>query len=91
MGYDFSKQYIDGAWVGSTSGAFIDVENPATLEHFARVPQGTKEDIDHAVAAARRALPSWSQTPLSTRIDLMKSMLEHFKASESTVVDLLVK
>ena len=91
MGYDFSKQYIDGAWVDSTSGAFIDVENPATLEHFARVPQGTKEDIDRAIAAARRALPGWSKTPLSTRIDLMKSMLEHFRASESTVVDLLVK
>ena len=91
MGYDFTKQYIDGAWVDSTSGAFIDVENPATLERFAKVPQGSKEDIDLAVAAARRALPQWSQVPLSERVEMMKSMLAHFKASESTVVDLLVK
>lgn len=91
MGYDFSKQYIDGAWVDSTSGTFIDVENPATLERFARVPQGSKEDIDLAVAAARKALPDWSQVPLLKRVEMMESMLAHFKASESTVVDLLVK
>ena len=42
MGYDFTKQFIDGAWVDSTSGTFIEVENPATLERFARVPKGSK-------------------------------------------------
>ena len=26
MGYDFTQQYIDGAWVDSTSGSFIDVD-----------------------------------------------------------------
>ncbi len=91
MGYDFTKQFIDGAWVDSTSGTFIEVENPATLERFARVPNGSKEDVDRAVEAARRALPDWSATPLLKRVELMQSMLAHFKASESTVVDLLVK
>ena len=81
MGYDFSKQYIDGAWVDSTSGTFIDVENPATLERFARVPQGSKEDIDLAVAAARKALPDWSQVPLLKRVEMMESMLAHYAES----------
>ena len=35
MGYNFEKIYIDGQWQDSLSGQFIEVENPATLEHFA--------------------------------------------------------
>ncbi len=60
----FERQFIDGEWVPSSSADFIDVENPATFEHFARIPDGTVEDVDRAVDAARRALPAWKRTPL---------------------------
>ena len=53
----FEKQFIDGEWTPSTSDAFIEVENPATLEHFARIPDGTVEDVSRAVEAADRAFP----------------------------------
>ncbi len=91
MGYDFAKQFINGAWVESTGDKWIEVENPATLERFARVPRGTTEDIDKAVAAARAALLAWSETPMSLRVELMQKMFEHFKAVEDTVAELVMK
>lgn len=84
----FEKQFIDGEWVPSTSPDFIEVENPATFEHFARIPDGTPEDIDLAVEAAARALPAWSATPLEARRELMRKFLEHFRSMREEIIEL---
>ena len=49
--------YIGGAW--TEPGQLFDVMNPATSKTIARVSEGTKSDVDAAVAAARSALPDW--------------------------------
>jgi len=49
------RMLIDGAWVDAVSAKYFDVFDPATGEVLARVPDGGPEDVDHAVAAARRA------------------------------------
>jgi malonate-semialdehyde dehydrogenase (acetylating)/methylmalonate-semialdehyde dehydrogenase len=43
------------------------VYNPATGEVITRVPRGGAQEIEAAVAAARRAFPAWRDTPLITR------------------------
>lgn len=52
---------IDGEWVQAMSGRTLPVFDPASGEQFATVPAGAAEDIDRAVAAARRAFegPDW--------------------------------
>jgi aldehyde dehydrogenase (NAD+) len=49
--------YIGGAW--TTPGALFDVSNPATSQVIARVTNGSRAEVDAAVAAARAALPAW--------------------------------
>ena len=49
--------YIDGAW--TEPGDTFDVVNPATAKVIARVTNGTTDDVDAAVDAAKRALPGW--------------------------------
>ena len=51
----FTNQFIGGEWTASSSPNRIAVENPATLEKFAEIPDGTVEDIDRAVDAASLA------------------------------------
>jgi aldehyde dehydrogenase (NAD+) len=53
--------FIDGQWRGATRA--FDVFNPATRGRLAEVAQGTPDDVGAAVAAARAALPAWSQRP----------------------------
>lgn len=56
---------IDGA--AATSQAMIEVVNPATGSAFASVPDCSREELDRAVAAARRAFPAWRATPIEKR------------------------
>ncbi len=72
---DFFTNYemtIDGRLVGSEAG--FDAINPATEEVIARVPEASREQLDRAVAAAKRAFPSWRDTPLVDRQDLVATV-----------------
>jgi gamma-glutamyl-gamma-aminobutyraldehyde dehydrogenase len=50
-----TSAWIDGQFVASTSGRTYTSENPATGQPLAEVALGGAEDVDLAVAAARRA------------------------------------
>jgi acyl-CoA reductase-like NAD-dependent aldehyde dehydrogenase len=63
------RLYIGGEWVEPSSDAKIEVINPTTEEVIGSVPEGTAADVDKAVAAARAAFETWSQTPLQVRAD----------------------
>jgi aldehyde dehydrogenase (NAD+) len=66
------NQFIDGAWVPSTSGARVGVIDPTTAREIAQVCTGSAEDIDAAVLAARRAFTSWSTTTLVERLTILR-------------------
>ncbi len=63
------KQLIDGNWVEATDGATFEVINPANAEVVAHVAEGRADDIEAAVAAARKAFESgpWSRMTPSER------------------------
>ena len=69
------KFYIDGKWVEPQGKKTIDVVNPATEEVVGRVTLGTAEDVDRAVAAAKKAFPKWSQSTREERIALLERIL----------------
>jgi aminobutyraldehyde dehydrogenase len=57
-------QFIGGSFVPSTSEETVDVVNPATEEVITKVPAGSLEDVDAAVAAAVAAKADWAaKTP----------------------------
>jgi aminobutyraldehyde dehydrogenase len=53
------QHFISGAFRAGSSGTFIDVVDPSNGSVFARVPEGTADDVDAAVTAARAAQPAW--------------------------------
>ena len=64
---DRPHHFIGGAWVSPSAADLIAVENPATEEVIAHVPAGTAEDVDRAVAAARKAFDGWAGLPMAAR------------------------
>ena len=68
------RLFINGRWQESTGSEQISVVNPATEGVIGEVPAGTAADIDHAVAAARSALPSWSTTSPQVRAGYLKQV-----------------
>ena len=59
--------YVGGEWVASTGSGTIEVVEAATEEVMGTVPEGTAEDVDRAVAAARAAFPAWAAIPAEER------------------------
>ncbi|WP_404476896.1 aldehyde dehydrogenase family protein [Novosphingobium sp. BL-52-GroH] len=70
------RMLIGGQWVAGSSGASIDVEDPATGEIFAKVEAGGAEDVDKAVRAARKAFesPAWSRMRPLDRARLLETI-----------------
>ncbi len=68
---DYTQFYIDGQWVDPATANPFDVINPATETVCARISLGGEADVNRAVAAAREAFDSYSQTSRQERIDLL--------------------
>ena len=65
------KMLLDGKFVESRSNEWRDVVNPATQQVLAQVPFATDEELDAAVASAKRAYATWKNTPLAARARIM--------------------
>src|SRR5271168_809536 len=68
------KMLLDGKFIDSQTGEWHDVVNPATQEVLAQVPFATDDEINAAVASAKRAFKSWKNTPLAARARIMLKM-----------------
>src|SRR5687767_4179897 len=71
---DAYQMFINGEWVNSSDGQTRDVINPATGEVLATVQEGTKEDANKAVAAAKAAFGGdwFDSTPKDRQLALLK-------------------
>ena len=74
------KFYIDGQWVDPIGQETLDVINPATEESIGKIAMGTSEDIDRAVAAAKKAFETFSQTTREERIEMLEKLLAAYQA-----------
>lgn len=89
MALDRTNLYVDGAWVPSAGTKTIEVLNPATEEVIAHVAQGTAEDADAAVAAAKAALPAWSELSPKERADHLQAAADALTARSDEVSQLI--
>lgn len=71
--------YIDGKWVAPKQGSDWSVIDPSTEEVFETISLGGQADTDAAVAAAKKAFPSWKNSGKAERIELIESILEQYK------------
>src|SRR5262249_32022488 len=71
--------FIGGRWVKAQSSDYFDVHNPAVGEVIGRTPLSTGAGGDAAVQAAARAFPSWRDTPVNARAQVLyrtKALME---------------
>lgn len=75
------KNFINGKFVGSTTGKIFDNINPATNEKIGIVYEAGKEEIDQAVKAAKVALKGpWGKLPLAERMDILHKVADGINA-----------
>ena len=71
---EYTRFYIDGQWVDPVSPKTAQVINPATEEVSGTISLGSAADVDKAVAAARKAFSSWSQSSVKERLELLRAI-----------------
>jgi len=63
--------FIGGQWATPNGTGTLPVINSATEEVMGSVPEGSAEDVDRAVRAAREAFTAWSETSVATRAEAL--------------------
>ena len=79
------QMFINGDWTDAGSGATAPVINPATEEEIAQVPKGDAADVDRAVAAARAAFDTWSQTTPAERAKVLYAFADAIERDAATL------
>ena len=71
---DSHQMFIDGEWVNSSDGATRDIISPATGAVMASVQEGTADDANRAIAAAKKAFYGewYDMTPKDRQLALLR-------------------
>ena len=84
-----NQLYINGQWAAPQGNKSIDVINASTEEVMGRVPEGTQDDVNAAVAAARAAFDGWAATPAAERAGYLHKIHEGLKARTEEIGKLI--
>ncbi len=79
MKYPLIQNYIAGGFTAPSSSKTMDVVSPVDGTLLSKVPLSSATDLDTAVAAAKKAFPAWSKTPIKERVQVFfkyKTLLE---------------
>jgi acyl-CoA reductase-like NAD-dependent aldehyde dehydrogenase len=82
------KMWIGGQWVDADSGKTFRTYNPANGEVVSEVPLGGKSDLDKAVAAARKAFPTWSRKTQEERSAVVSRIAAALKEHKEELIRL---
>ena len=84
---DCRQFYIEGKWVNPTESRDWEVINPSNEEPIATISLGSAADVDKAVAAAKKAFESYSQTAVAGRVALLQRVIEVYKAKSEQMAE----
>jgi len=76
---EYLKFYIDGQWVDPIERSTLEVLNPASEQVSGKISVGSPADVDRAVKAARKALPTWSVTTREQRLEVFQRLLAEYQ------------
>src|SRR5687768_11199323 len=88
---DYLDFYIGGEWVKPAAPRTLDVINPADESVAGRISLGNAEDVDRAVAAARAAFPSYSETSREQRLDLLQTIAAEYQKRYAEIAEAITE
>jgi aldehyde dehydrogenase (NAD+) len=79
--------YIDGKWVNPAEPHDFPVINPSTEEPIATISLGNRADVDRAVAAAKKAFDSFSETAVEERVAILRRIIDIYQAKSEEMAE----
>ena len=89
--HSYDKLFIGGRWQAPAIGQRISVISPHTEEPIGETPEATREDVDLAVAAARKAFDDglWPRLAVSERMEKIEKLAAVYTAQADEMADLI--
>jgi methylmalonic acid semialdehyde dehydrogenase len=86
------RNFINGEWVESKSTKIFERRNPANSDEVvARIPLSTREEMKHAIAAARAAFPAWRDAPAPNRGKILFKVVRIMEEQKEELARLLTR
>lgn len=85
------KMLIGGAWRDAASGETRSVDDPATGEAFATVPDAGAEETNDAIEAAAEAQPGWAALPAYKRAERLDELARLMRRDEDELARLMTR
>lgn len=86
------QNFIGGAWVAPSTGAYFDNRNPAdTRDLIGRFPLSAAADVDEAAASAQRGFALWRATPAPARGDVLRRVGDLMWERKDMLADLMTR
>ena len=82
---ELQKMFIDGEWVEGSTGKSVPTLNPSNGEVLAMVTEGNVEDVDKAIAAAKKSFyvtREWRDMDSQTRADILLQIADAIDAEK---------
>ncbi|MBA6389178.1 aldehyde dehydrogenase [Colwellia sp. BRX10-3] len=76
---DIIANFIDGQYQVPHQQQYLDNIEPATGKVYGQIPDSGDEDVELAVAAAKKALPAWRALPLEIRADYLTAIAQEIE------------
>ncbi|HEY5408871.1 MAG TPA: CoA-acylating methylmalonate-semialdehyde dehydrogenase [Ginsengibacter sp.] len=70
MKYNNVINFIDGKFINPASEKYLEIISPLDGTSLSKVGLSSRQDLDSAVEAAKKAFPSWSKTPIKERVQV---------------------
>src|SRR6478736_6370684 len=89
----YDKLFIGGEWVDPTGSDTIDVMSPPSAGLVGTDPEGTKTDIDRAVAAARDTFDNgdWPRMPPAERAEIVQNFSNIYAARMMDMAEIITE
>lgn len=81
------KYFAGGEWIETKSGSYMDIYDPSTGKVIAMTPRCTKEEVEYAIQCAADAFPSWSETPVTKRVQVLYKFRELLDKNQDSLTE----
>ncbi|MDF0542281.1 aldehyde dehydrogenase family protein [Sphingobium sp. H39-3-25] len=88
---NYLQFYIDGQWVDPVEPKTAEVINPATEAVAGTISLGSVADVEKAVAAARKAFASWSETSREERLDVLLAIQSEYARRQGEIGEAIIE
>lgn len=88
---NINKYYINGAWVDPIASTELELVDPSNEIVYGKLALGSVADVCVAIAAAKSAFLTFSQSTVSSRVNLLDAIIEGYNDRWNEIADAMTQ